>query len=80
MCQGLEFFRALWSNLTFSFGNKFYENCFPHVEMDKGAIWEASETDLNQLGLTDRGDIIRFKEPQKKLQRKRSDIRVGSLS
>ena len=29
--------------------------------MDKGAIWEASETDLNQLGLTERGDIIRLK-------------------
>ena len=67
--------------------------------MDKGAIWEASETDLNQLGLTERGDIIRLKafaveksENKKKLaelitnagkerlQRKRSDIRVGSLS
>ena len=24
--------------------------------MDKGAIWEASETDLNQLGLTETGD------------------------
>ena len=29
--------------------------------MDKGAIWEASETDLNQLCLTERGDIIRLK-------------------
>ena len=29
--------------------------------MDKGAIWEASETDLNQLGLTERSDIIRLK-------------------
>ena len=29
--------------------------------MDKGAIREASETDLNQLGLTERGDIIRLK-------------------
>ena len=72
--------------------------------MDKGAIWEASETDLNQLGLTERGDIIRLKAfaveksenkknflntlqmqeksalPAKKLQRKSSDIRVGSLS
>ena len=67
--------------------------------MDKGAIREASETDLNQLGLTERGDIIRLKafaveksENKKKLaelitnagkerlQRKRSDIRVGSLS
>ena len=67
--------------------------------MDKGAIWEASETDLNQLGLTERGDIIRLKafaveksENKKKLaelitnagkerlQRKSSDIRVGSLS
>ena len=72
--------------------------------MDKGAIWEASETDLNQLGLTERGDIIRLKAfaveksenkknllntlqmqeksalPAKKLPRKSSDIRVGSLS
>ena len=44
--------------------------------MDKGAIWEASETDLNQLGLTERGDIIRLKafpveksENKKKLKR-----------
>ena len=29
--------------------------------MDKGAIWETSETDLNQLGLTERGDIIQLK-------------------
>ena len=29
--------------------------------MDKGAIWEASEEDLHQLGLTERGDIIRLK-------------------
>ena len=29
--------------------------------MDKGAIWEASESDLNQLGLTERGGIIRLK-------------------
>ena len=29
--------------------------------MDKGAIWEVSETDLNQLGLTERGDIIWLK-------------------
>ena len=29
--------------------------------MNKGAIWEASETDLNQLGLSERGDIIRLK-------------------
>ena len=29
--------------------------------MDNGAIWEAPETDLNQLGLTQRGDIIRLK-------------------
>ena len=63
MFQGLEFFRALWSNLTFfSFGNIFYGNCFPHVYMDKGAIWKASETDLNQLGLTERGDIIQLKD------------------
>ena len=29
--------------------------------MDKGAIWEASEEDLHQLGLTERGNIIRLK-------------------
>ena len=29
--------------------------------MDKGAIWEASEEGLHQLGLTERGDIIRLK-------------------
>ena len=29
--------------------------------MDKGAIWEASETDFNQLGLNERGDIIQLK-------------------
>ena len=29
--------------------------------MDEGAIWEASETDLNPLGLSERGDITRLK-------------------
>ena len=29
--------------------------------MDKGAIWEESEEDLHQLGLTERGEIIRLK-------------------
>ena len=29
--------------------------------MDKGAIWETSEEDLHQLGLTERGKIIRLK-------------------
>ena len=39
--------------------SKFRSHCF--FQMDKGAIWEASEEDLHQLGLTERGDIIRFK-------------------
>ena len=29
--------------------------------MDKEAIWEESEEDLHQLGLTERGEIIRLK-------------------
>ena len=29
--------------------------------MDEGAIWETSETDLNPLGLSERGDITRLK-------------------
>ena len=39
--------------------SKFRSHYF--FQMDKGAIWEASEEDLHQLGLTERGDIIRLK-------------------
>ena len=46
--------------------------------MDKGAIWEASETDLNQLGLTERGDIIRLKAfPVEKSENKK---KLGELN
>ena len=39
--------------------SKFWLRFF--LQMDKGAIWEASEEELHQLGLIERGDIIRLK-------------------
>ena len=39
--------------------SKFGWRCF--FQMDKEAIWEESEEDLHQLGLTERGEIIRLK-------------------
>ena len=44
--------------MPFSLGNNFYENCFSHVQIDKGALWKEYETDLHQLGFTERFDII----------------------
>ena len=58
MFQGSEFFRVFSSNLK----NLALEiTSMKIVFLIFKWIWETSETDLNQLDLTEKGDIIRLK-------------------